>query len=364
MKPRLIIDEVELQQLMEILEEGDCLRLPTGESFSRQKGLEFIYDTAVHGSTVCITVDRNVFKWILSLQKPPKTNVQPQAKQAAALMAYATRMGFLLEPAIAVIEEPDGIERWKAQLSDFRALDNLNPKNFTDIATGRATSVDEADFARVRGLKSKPSENFTLKKPTGWRIDYISMLKIALLILAVKPKDPTSADMKQYVEWCFKDFIFSAPAVIYGAFALSRKFGRMIKGIGGEVAPAFCGIANATWDLTLLRYWSRRVLQSPVSGRIELLCSFDRAVQECARHLLISERGNCSPRDARRLLLTKAWGTNAGGSVDDLWESLTPALDSAARTVNAISSATARDAYFEGLQDTLEDELRSRCKKG
>lgn len=254
--------------------------------------------------------DRNVLSRIVQLaQGESCIGVDVgQRRAAATILAYAQLLDFLVDPALALHESAsaNGNEQTWDELAWFRLADNIPPKEWLDIALGRAVRIESV------GVPQRSSEsNFALPL-RRWRRNYIAALKVAELEL--DSKLTAFQKVLRLLHWMFHDFMVAGPAAILACIYLAPKSPprkRMFKGLRSPIRDrALAGVKNAAWDITYVSEFVARVNASETNlHRRYIFASFDRGLVLLARSVLSAVDGPDTPKQVSEIL-RQWWPSN------------------------------------------------------
>lgn len=267
-----------------------------------------------------LLVDRNlVTRWVGLLHGDMATQ---QHRLAAAVIVFAQCANFLIEPNIALHEFASSAGNIPAnhELNVFRLADNLHPQYWTEIALGRTDRlhVPPSDMP-VLTPRSEQNLNRTLDR---WRRNYVFVLKLAEMHLR---GGSSQRSMAEILRWMYEEFFLGGPAVRLAIQYLAPGAGRsgLLKGIESpDREKAIAGLRNASWDLTLLSHFLRKVEDQQTrdhQSNLWILCSLDRHVLAFARSLL-GDHGSVDPTQSNHLSYTlrKLWGPDTGATLSQI----------------------------------------------
>lgn len=265
-----------------------------------------------------LVLDRNVLSRAFELLTPSTISLRDEHRLAAAVFAYAQLTNTLFDPSIAVAETvfTNGEHRGTFETLEFVAYQNIPTQLFLDIVAGRAERIDrehleaEKTPSMIAGVKDLQQGMWERFFP-----DYAAALKLACLINNAGPLADGEKLMSEFMRWCYEDFIFVAPAFMYGSLALSpAKKSSMFKRIYSDDGPArLRGARNAAWDMAIIRAWMDSAKRVLTDMQFPIVCSFDAALLRCAEDSMTS----LPLSDGQRLshvenLLMRDWGDAVG----------------------------------------------------
>lgn len=240
----------------------------------------YLFAAQVSGKSLILLPDRNIVSRLakVTLGQP----VDHQQRMAAAVLAFAQCLDILLEPSIAFHElaPAQGNEAAYDELARFRAADNMNPRHWIDLALGRTDKLPVQAICAV-------DERSDLSKPLHrWRMNYVVALKIGELELCdIKPLER----VLRLFEWMYQDFILAGPAAMFACHYFSPSFPRkrLLKGLrSADRSRALAGVANATWDITHLSDFVRRINEPLDTPTHYMFASLDEGLRRIAGTLI------------------------------------------------------------------------------
>lgn len=237
----------------------------------------------LQGHRFVILPDRN----LISRMGKVARGVEPvpfsePAKLAIWLMAYAQCINVEIEPSIAFHElaHREGNEVAQLELSWFRGADEAQPEGWVDLAMGSAVTLPS--------FHPENLEDDDLAAPlVRWEKNYVVALKIAALELSFGTPLERAINL---IRWMEEDYFLAGPALIYGLMYLGPRApkGGLFKQLrSSDRNRAVAGIKNASWDMTHLSDFMRRVDET-VRGKSNdrlLFASADRSLASIARQL-------------------------------------------------------------------------------
>ncbi|MBV9128000.1 MAG: hypothetical protein JO117_07945 [Verrucomicrobia bacterium] len=306
---------------------------------------------AEHNTDTRAFFDRNVFSDVVSLARSSDLDEAPasieRGRMGAAVMAFLQCCNIMIEPSLALYEEPAGANQ---DLRLFRRADEVDARIYTEIAFGR---LDRIPRGQLPPPKIEPQPIDFARAIKGARIHRIAVLKIAQLELSnLRPL----TKLKQFLDWVFHDFVFLPAAITLAAqqFAPSRgkPLLRHLRSLDRQ--QALRGIQNAVWDLLVAMSWSEEVLKQKQEKRFWLLCSRDESLKQLASKLLFIPVQGESREVALRRIYSELWGQELGRALSSEVMSLITDKDSPRRKCNQ------SEPDFEQHIDALEIELEQR----
>lgn len=290
----------------------------------------YLWGVAVEGVEFSLIIDRNVYTRAAALGGARAGPITDQHRLAAAVVCFAHCCGLQIDASAAILEHEldSGDPQLMIELPKARRMFAAGPRALADLALGRVERLElptESEQQYVDDTLALTEAN----RPHPWWPNYGCALKLAVLLC-----DSTFTNdidrMLAFVEWCYKEFFFSAGATVYGSLALSPQPARgMFKRLRGQnEAAAMRGIRNAAWDMTLISVWGERQRTVQDTQHHHLICSFDAAVTDTARTVMTQ---GMSDEDSTSLLYAgfkREWGERNGKRLFDRFQELRSTVDS------------------------------------
>lgn len=344
----------DLEQLSKLLRDVDpIIAAWDNDNFDRYKFLFYAEQRDIHHRECRALLDLNIIADVVHLCE--RRRASESMRRTAALLAFliVTDTLFDVGPgSTEFLQKHDG-ELANKNVRLFHLADNVNPRAYADIALGRREALGEADIPS--GVpENKP---FEPKMHYNWDLHYIALLKLTLISFG---RGSGVAKFLEYLEWMWKDFMFSSPSFVFAAIYLSPKpYPKMIKGIGsGNPEQLIAGLRNATWDLVLAHYWAARTRESVSTDRMWIFCTFDKALRDVASNLLIASNSGTGETKFRELL-SRFWPARTSPEILHAYDSYLKRKDAPGRAIKAIKDQ--RD--FLPMIDDLEGQLRLAIRK-
>lgn len=251
---------------------------------------KYIHIILIDQISVTIMFDRNLFTALVgfALNKRPLDDL---VKLACACMAFSIYTDIILEPGMSLHELAfsQGHTACEEEFIIFRALDNMNPRYFLDIALGRRTNFPKNELEKLRQDVLKRKETLRGKdlsiKLKLWKMNYMFVLKLVQL----HKQYPTNKKLayKSFLKWMKEDTFFNAFASVFGAVFLAHYPKSVIKNINSSNNEKLKhGIENATWDLTYLTVWSKKNIYASHPKNYTIFASDDKVLKIIARSTL------------------------------------------------------------------------------
>ncbi len=284
---RFNIDPMDLQRIEKMIRDSDTITtIWSVDQFDRYSLGAYVKETAVAENKFFAMLDQNMFSRIIGVAKNNSTKLHSlQQKTACALLAFLQLAEVAIEPNHAIYEIMDSEDYGKAidKLSLFRAFDKLDTRILIELALGRSNGIPAEMLKReaVESIESKKGKDFR-----SWKIYRGFVLKMAIIDLqGGSPFDK----LKRFIEWVYKEYIFMSAAIIFGVVLFSEKrFNRMLKIGSGDKDKVLNGVRNATWDINLAYYWSKKAMSGKEDGIFWLLCTEDKALRAIAGSLIVT----------------------------------------------------------------------------
>ncbi len=345
----------DIEGIEQIVRERDIIRsvYPIG-LFNQYFLGNYLEQIHVHDSKFVALFDRNIFSDIIAVTKHiGESKITNTQKAACALLAFLQLSDTLIEPGMAIYEYVDSgcYDQAINELSLFRAADNIHPQVLIDLALGRIDSIpaNTLNQTKVDSIQEMKGEDIH-----RWKLHYGLTLKLASIeISGRKPSEKVAA----YLNWMYKDYIFSASAVVFGIIYLSdQRIKNMVKNLNcGDTGKFVKGLRNAAWDMTLVHYWTKKAIRDRKEGNLWLLCTEDKALKEIAYFMASSYDSEEDLKEKSRILFINYLGKKEGTRVYDLYNSLVIGHNDDSRRINKLKSTKA----LYPLVDELEKELLS-----
>lgn len=338
----------DIEQIQIILKDQDIFLSPRND-IDRYDWQTFRLAAAEGGTETVALFDRNVFSDVVSIARSAEIDQAPasieRARIGAAVMAFLQCSNVLIEPNLALYEEPNGAFK---DFRLFRRADEVDARIYTEIALGRLDRISGFQLPPPK-VEPKP-EDFT-RPFKGAEAHRIAVLKIAELELSTLPP---LKKLKQFLRWVFHEYVFLPAAVTLAAQQFAPPRGKpLLRNLRStDRQKALHGVENAVWDLLVAMNWAERVLEQKQKKRFWLLCSRDEALKQLASRLLFTSIEGESRDVALRRIFSELWGAELGRSLSREMVSLMDDKDNLARKVN--------QPNFDQHFDTLEAELKRR----
>ena len=273
----------ELKTLGEVLEKNDVFvpgYIPPSVGLYIPDG--FIYENQFRGIDTLLLPDRDIVSRMAKIASGAP--MESMLQKAAAVKAFCHYLDIQIEPSLAFHEQAQSEGNVKAneELAWFRSADNAEPAPWVELALGTSKSLKAALHPY---LTKSYDFTFPLKR---WRRNYIAALKIAEIELI---GGPNLDRMLKLIHWMKSDFIVAGPAALMGCIYYAPnsppKAGLFKSLRSSDRNKAIKGIRNATWDLTHLSDFIRRVNEAESGTTRFLFASFDEGLRNLAKLLLI-----------------------------------------------------------------------------
>lgn len=286
----------------EILRQSDIFvpgYIPPPIGLYRPEG--FLYESCALGIKTVLLPDRNIVSRIAQVAKGEPVLGQKQI--AAGTLAFAQCLDILIEPSLAFHEliPAQGGNAAHEELAWFRIADNGDPFDWLAAGLGRLPQ-----FSNV--LSPNVSERPNLEIPLRrWRRNYIAALKIAELELSTARHLDRAL---QLFEWMFDDFLVAGPAALFACIYFAPnsppREGLLKQLRSPRRERAIVGIKNASWDITHLSDFIRRIQEVPDGNTRFILASLDEGLRNIAR-LLFNTSANQNHSEFLAISLAQWW---------------------------------------------------------
>lgn len=347
------IDPNDLMQIEKILRERDIIRSVYSKGLFDQYSLgDYLEQIHVHESRFTAVLDRNIFSDIIAVAKNTDKNYTTiTQKTSCALLAFIQIANGLVEPGMAIYEYIDSgyYEQAIDELSLFRGIDNVPPQMLIDLALGRINSIPSNS---LNCLKVDPIQKMKGEDIHRWKLHYGFALKLASIeITGGKPYEKIQA----FLNWMYKDYIFSASAIVFGLIYFSdKRIAKMVKNLNcGDSHKFIRGIRNATWDMTLAHYWARKAIENREKGNLWLLCTEDKALKEIATFMASTYDSDDDLKEKSKSMFLNYLGKKEGTKAYDLYNSFVSNHNDGARRINILKSTKALYPFVDDLEKEL-----------
>ena len=347
------INPTDLKGIEQILRERDIIRSVYPKDLFDQYFLgDYLEQIHVHESKFTALLDRNIFSDIIAVAiKSDKKSTTKTQKAACALLAFLQLFDSLIEPGMAIYEYIDSgyYEQAINELSLFRAVDNIHPQIFTDLALGRINSIpsNSLNSLRVDSIQELKGEDIH-----RWKLYYGFTLKLASIeMTGGRPYQKIEA----FLKWMHTDYIFSASAIIFGLIYFSdKRIKKMVKNLNCSDSNKFIkGIRNAAWDMTVAHYWSKKAIENRGKGDLWLLCTEDKALKETANFMASTYDSDEDLKEKSESLFLNYLGKKDGARAYALYNSFISNHNNGARRINILKSTEALYPFVEDLEKEL-----------
>ena len=297
--------------------------------------------------------DRNILSLLVHLATGEPLSGDEEAKRhgrvACACIAFCILAKILIEPSMALYEYASTQGNTAAQNDyiNFRAIDNVDPLIFIDIALGRSDRIPaehlleiQKNLAISEDISPEPNFERRLRK---WKLNYFYVLKMAALKRS--GLSPLESAL-EFQRWQFEDSFCNAVASIYCLAAVSHQppKGKMLKGINSNNSITLKqGLENAAWDIYLIqRFKDFMILPHCPSWS---LWTFDIAVREITRMLFVRD-GEDQEKQLNRFY-SQCWGRDSS----ILFESYSR------HSIEANLGSDARERAIEKAFDRIDQDI-------
>lgn len=268
----------------------------------------------LHETGVRLFVDRQIISYLKQLATG-RALTAPERKLCSAIMCFAILAKIEIEPNIGIHEYADSngdAEAWR-DLCILRHADNVDFHLYHSIFKGLADSLPIT--AQFPNSELPPQEHSFTKRLRFFSFSYAFLLQIASL---EKAPIPPADKMLRYLDWMYNEYLFGAPAVLFGNIFLSpSRQKRMIKNINSaDRLERLAGVRNASWDLTYIQQWLSYLKKQQEAAQIWIACSNDRIVTKIARLSIATDDARDDVIQSRiREMMAECWGATDGGKI-------------------------------------------------
>lgn len=314
----------------------------------------YLFQSRVFDQKIYAIFDSNITSEISQVAIRLSCGTQA-SKNAIILLAFLHLSEVDIEPGISIAEysttsdEPESTKK----LHDLRKIDNLPPAYLVDIALERISEISlEVSEYQGEPFEFKPFKN--AEDVRHWKMYYTFALKIYLLAnsdLSKKNK------IKALLLWMWKDFLFSAVALTFTCIFFSERYGKMLKGVYSKnERKVLNGIRNAAWDMTIISYWSQKVITRKNDEPHYIFCSADTALKEIAK-LLLDQSELVSSQQRLNQLLEHFLSKKEVEEITALHYELDSTMNSPKRKINNTKNL---EKYYQTCIDSLEREMGTK----
>ncbi len=272
-------------------------------------------------------LDLNTFKDILSVGRSNDSRGVAFKRLGAALILFFQCSDILVEPCMALHESPIDASN---ELNWFRRIDNANPNDLWEVATGKADFISEDRLPSIELDFRQEGLETPLK---GTEALQISLLKLAELLRSSRaPKRM----LEDYLRWSLEEFIFVREAVLLAIFQLTGRLqGPVLRNLrAGDPARRVNGIKNAMWDLLFVREWHARLKRQRQANELWLMCTRDQTLHRIAGALVQVDVDEEEAGERLKSLIIKNWGAHEGLKLYDIYADLACQLEDSGRGAN------------------------------
>lgn len=335
-----------LEQLQNILRQTR-LFLSLGDESGRYQVLTYRREKAHNNSDTYALLDRNTLNDVFSIVRPAvegrTETCAERGRIGAAMMAFLQSANVLIEPSIALYENP---ALAAPELALFRQADDISPEVYAQLALGQ---IDCLPLGCIPAPpQTIPAVDFS-RPITNTQKFRIALLKIAALDLS----SLANADkLRRFLQWSFEEFcILAVPTLIaITHFSPHRKSSILQSLRSPERARALQGVQNAVWDILTIQQWAKNVGQQSRENRIWLLCSRDEALKRIAEVLHCTDE---STDQSLRNIFKEWWNSGQGDELADLAISLQKDPANPNRRANKPNS----EEYLNQLEENLKRQV-------
>lgn len=358
---RFNIDPMDRQRIEKMIRDSDIITtiLPV-DLFDKYFLGAYVEQTDVEENKFFAMLDLNMFSRIIGIAKNRgKRTYKLQEKTACALLAFLQLADVAIEPNHAIYEIMDSCNDGEAmdKLSRFRAFDNLDPQILIELALDRRVEIP-ANMIRphaVKLIEPKKGEDFL-----SWKIYRGFVLKMAIIdIQGGSPFDK----LMRFIDWIYDEYIFMNAAIVFGSVLFSEnRFKKMLKTGSKDKDEVLKGVRNATWDINLAYYWSKKAMSGKENGIFWLLCTEDNALRAVASSLIVT---SYELEQKKKAVFCKYQGDKKGNQIYDKLVDMDKRRDNdSSRRGNTLGPTSDLYPVVDELEKELLSELtKHKCKR-
>lgn len=214
-------------------------------------------------------------------------------QKTSAIMCFLILGGIELEPSFSIYEKAEKAGHASAyqDFIDFRIADHIHPQIYADLALGRITTIDRKDLDKARDAENsnpvKINENNFTRELRNWQVQYIAILKA---IIFYKSENNSLQAALSFVDWMHEETFLNRTGLLFALALLGTKKNlRLLKHINSkDLSQIISSCRNSAWDLSYIKEWSKRVIESP-SDRLCYLITHDKVLKKFAQSIFIDE---------------------------------------------------------------------------
>lgn len=324
----------------------------TEDEFDCYATKSYLFQSRGFDHNIYCILDSNITTEIAGLATV-KDLAQEAARNALILLTFLQLAEVDIDPSISISEynttskSPDAIQR----LHNFRLIDNLPPEHLVDIVLGRASQIDISLSRYNQQPHYFYPYEFANEVP-HWEMYYTFALKIFLVANTNKTR---KEKIKEFISWIWSDFLFSATAITFAFVFFSDSYGKMLKGVKSKnIEKVMKGIKNATWDMSIVSYWSEKNVKRNVTEPHYIFCTKDKALREVAI-LLLGQTGIDCKKERLRYIMGSSLGKRDISEIIEHHDDLESKIECKTRKINSVPN---RRKYFEKCIVLLEKEVQ------
>lgn len=261
-----------------------------------------------------VLLDRNftseLMKIFSSVTADSEYRLSKDQKIVAAHQAFFQLANITSEPNLSYYEYADknSYDKVITELNKFRIADNLLVENWVDLALGRGVAFSDENLTPINN-GTQFSQKAAQKKLKNFEANFIIIKKAISL---KKSGISNQRVMMDLMEWLHREYLFTAPSILFlNYYFCPHKPGlkKMIKNYGLE------GLRNATWDLTFLQEFYKKVKNeiNQLNNERWLACSNDNAIKKIIPLMFANHEEELEDFQRRlKEAFIIAWGKNTG----------------------------------------------------
>ena len=231
-----------------------------------------------------LLIDLNIFSYIVDSLK--SQNIRDENRISIALVIFCQLSDIVIDPQIAIYERINyskkNVERAIEELELFRSIDNTEPEELYNFATGNSNTINRSHYT-LNGKSELRIKLLEHTRLTEWNALYLYILKIVQIRLSYSNHIKR---IEAVYEWMHKEYRFSSAALVFAFYMLSgnppSKMNKYNSSKSTEEKKA--DLYNMVWDLYSINKFYRHWQQN--TDYELLVATNDKALAKCFRTLI------------------------------------------------------------------------------